>query len=378
MLNRVPPPPSVMHKNATGIQISILIPAYNSVKWLARAVDSVLRNKMESLEILLLDDGSSDGTWQLIESFMQSNSCVKAIRFIKNCGVSVARNYLLAEASGEWIVFLDADDFFAEGFLEFFFRFLNSEDKVDIYVTDFYTLKNGKTKLYRQFKYKVVNPLQTEDLFRMYPMSTVRFYRRAFLMEYSIDFENFRNFEDVVFWYRLIANNPKVYYLAEPLYFYQIRDNSLSEKHSKHSIQERLRAIDYLLLKILPNYISSCPALAINISQRVLKTLEIILRGSFSLKERNELFDITMVFIKHYFQELEIFLLSTNGPQISLRQHYNNLSFLSRQVYSLYKITNKIQSKSTRLAHIFLHIVGYFYRASYKIIALLINYKLLK
>lgn len=96
--------------------ISVIIPVYNMEKYLGRCLDSVLASGFRDFEVLLVDDGSADGCGAIGEAYAQRDGRVKYIRQ-ENQGVSVARNRGLQEAAGEWIVFVDADDYIDPGFL---------------------------------------------------------------------------------------------------------------------------------------------------------------------------------------------------------------------------------------------------------------------
>ena len=91
------------------VSVSIIIPTYNREDYVCEAVDSVLAQNGVDFEIIVVDDGSSDGTWGLLKNRYGSNSCVKLIRQ-ENKGVSAARNRGIKEATGELIAFLDSDD----------------------------------------------------------------------------------------------------------------------------------------------------------------------------------------------------------------------------------------------------------------------------
>jgi glycosyltransferase involved in cell wall biosynthesis len=95
-----------MTQTAASIRISVVIPAYNRQRWLGRAIDSVLSQERPADEIIVVDDGSTDGTGQVASGYG------KRIRYIRqdNAGPSAARNAGIAAATGNWIAFLDADD----------------------------------------------------------------------------------------------------------------------------------------------------------------------------------------------------------------------------------------------------------------------------
>jgi teichuronic acid biosynthesis glycosyltransferase TuaG len=90
--------------------ISIVMPAYNSEKYIEDAINSVLAQTYKGWELLVLDDGSTDGTKQIVENICKMNSRVKYIKNKKNLGVSATRNKGVKLSNGEWIAFLDSDD----------------------------------------------------------------------------------------------------------------------------------------------------------------------------------------------------------------------------------------------------------------------------
>lgn len=96
--------------------ISVIIPVYNMEKYLGRCVDSVLGSGYPDFEVILVDDGSTDRCPAIGKAYAQKDGRVKYIRQ-ENQGVSAARNRGLQEAAGEWVVFVDADDYVAPDFL---------------------------------------------------------------------------------------------------------------------------------------------------------------------------------------------------------------------------------------------------------------------
>lgn len=366
----LPPPP---HENLQHCSISVLIPVYNGVKFLAEAVQSVVA---QGVEIVVLDDGSTDGTWEILAELAKRHKQVRALRS-ENLGVARARNRLIAEARGEWITFLDADDILLSSAVANFRQFEAQGEVADIWIADFWAEKQGKKTLFRQLQFAADNPLIPEDLFRMYPMSTVRFYRKEFLSQNALDFGDFRNFEDVIFWYKLIAHKPHVYYSSQPIYVYRIRKNSLSEGQSLTKMQERLRALNYLTEQILPQFAPTCPALLVPTTERVLKTLELSLRSDFTSADRVKLLKIVLPFIEQYFHAL-VRVLPTLPRPTNLKLHLRALAFLPRQVYFLSKFALKLFPKYPKMAVAFCQIIGCLYRISYGLISKLAQNKPLK
>jgi glycosyltransferase involved in cell wall biosynthesis len=89
--------------------ISVLIPAYNVERWLGECLDSILSQSERRIEVLVADDGSTDGTGAILERYAARDARLRSFR-LPHAGAYVARNRLLGEAKGEWIYFCDADD----------------------------------------------------------------------------------------------------------------------------------------------------------------------------------------------------------------------------------------------------------------------------
>lgn len=101
-----------------GQRVSVIMPVYNASRWLARPVESVLAQTHGDLELIAVDDGSSDDSVELIENYARGDSRVRLIRQPANAGVAAARNAGLDVAGGDYIAFLDADDWWHRRKLE--------------------------------------------------------------------------------------------------------------------------------------------------------------------------------------------------------------------------------------------------------------------
>ena len=124
------------------IKISVVMPIYNAVEYLAEAIDCVLRQTMKDIEIICVDDGSTDGSFEVIKKKQAED---KRIRIVteNNAGPSVARNKGLLRARGRYVIFLDADDFFDPTLLERLYS-LAEKKGLDIAVAQ-YDLYNNAT-----------------------------------------------------------------------------------------------------------------------------------------------------------------------------------------------------------------------------------------
>ena len=97
--------------------VSVIIPVYNVEKYLRLCVDSVLAQTYENLDIILVDDGSKDGSGEICDGFAQRDSRIRVIHQ-KNAGAGAARNAGIAQAKGDYVVYVDADDTIERNYLE--------------------------------------------------------------------------------------------------------------------------------------------------------------------------------------------------------------------------------------------------------------------
>ena len=102
-------------------KVSVIIPAYNSEQFIAETLDCLVNQTLKDIEVIIVNDGSTDGTQAVIDAYCEKYDIFRS--FVKeNGGVSKARNYGLERATGEYVVFLDADDTYTEGSLEAFYE----------------------------------------------------------------------------------------------------------------------------------------------------------------------------------------------------------------------------------------------------------------
>lgn len=123
------------------MKFSIIIPVYNREHVVRRCIDSVLMQSSSDYEILIIDDGSTDGTWSVLNEYKSTNECVK-IFHKDNGGVSSARNLGLVNANGEYIVFVDSDDWVAQGYLKYLEMVLKNPE-IDGIILDYYVDSPG-------------------------------------------------------------------------------------------------------------------------------------------------------------------------------------------------------------------------------------------
>lgn len=174
--------------------ISVVIPLYNKEASIAQSLKSVLSQEYDDFEVVIVDDGSTDGSVAVVEAINDPR-----IRLIKqeNGGPSKARNTGVKNAKGEWILFLDADDEMLPGALEFFSKKIQNHTDVDMFLGEV-IVNNGK-KEYLAVEYKegvVSNPFKAHVLGHLYQCSGTTVYRKTIVEKNPFD-ERVRRYEDL-------------------------------------------------------------------------------------------------------------------------------------------------------------------------------------
>ncbi len=136
---------NVMIKDESLPLISIIVPVYNVRAYLGKCLDSICGQTYKNLEIIVVDDGSTDGSGEICDSYAQSDFRVRVIHQL-NAGQSAARNKALSIAQGEFLGFVDSDDWIDEDMYEFLYNLILEND-ADIAICSHYIEKQGKTKV---------------------------------------------------------------------------------------------------------------------------------------------------------------------------------------------------------------------------------------
>lgn len=132
--------------------ISVIVPVYNTEKYLHRCVDSILAQTFTDFELLLIDDGSTDSSGAICDEYAQKDSRVRVFHK-ENGGVSSARNLGLDKAKGKWVTFVDSDDWIKESFLNKLY--INEIESVDIVISYANYVGKPNYKNYIEGKYKI-------------------------------------------------------------------------------------------------------------------------------------------------------------------------------------------------------------------------------
>jgi len=224
------------------MNISVVIPTYNRVELLKRSIDSVINQTIKPFEIIIVDDGSNDGTEVMVKKKYDSLKLIKQ----KNKGASAARNSGIKASSGEWICFLDSDDEWKNNKLEKQITFVANNSDYKFFHSNEIWIKNGK-RINQKKKHKKYGGdifKKCLDMCRISPSSVL--IDKNIFEEIGFFNENLVVCEDYELWLR-ICDKYKVFFIDEPLIIkYGGHQDQLS--YSIDSIEcHRIKALEYLL-----------------------------------------------------------------------------------------------------------------------------------
>lgn len=229
------------------IRATVVIPAYNAEPFIAKAVNSVLEQTVSSLEVLVVDDASTDGTCRVVERLSASDPRVRLLRNPSNKGVSHTINNGMKAARGKWVAVLGADDWYAPDRLEKLIA--AAEVAGSRFVADnIYFIKEGRTKAWatlfperpRTPRFLSLDEFLKKDMPGQHgTMGVLQPVIRAdFVEEHGIFYdETLRGGSDSYFMIRCLAKEPCLL-LPEPMYYYLRVPGSLSAQRSVARLKE--------------------------------------------------------------------------------------------------------------------------------------------
>ncbi|MFN6039584.1 MAG: glycosyltransferase family 2 protein, partial [Bacteroidota bacterium] len=121
---------------------SVIIPTYNRENFISATINSVLEQSFSDFEILIIDDGSTDNTFTLVDKIANGEPKIKYFK-IKNSERGAARNFGIENANGEFLVFLDSDDFFKKDHLKHLYHLIQNNPKINFFASKYDFIENG-------------------------------------------------------------------------------------------------------------------------------------------------------------------------------------------------------------------------------------------
>ena len=330
--------------------ISVIVPVYNSEKYLKECINSILHQTYENIEIIIINDGSTDNSLLISQELQKEDKRIKIINQ-KNSGVSYSRNKGIQEATGEYIMFVDSDDFIVQNYIELMYKEI-TKNNYDACISGMtFCDKNRKiikkemfVKNNIELNFKEIIPSFVNTLYFCSSCKTL--IKRKKIIENCIKFKEDLSFgEDLRFSFDVIRSCKRIGYLSECGYFYRQNGESITHENDIKTIKKYLR--DSLEVYM---YIEKFINEPILISNRLFTKLNYALRKVTTLSKINY-----QKFKEYYNLILEEFEKNVDFSNINLKNidYETNINSLllyvlkNKQIhlyYSLNVLLNKMKS----------------------------------
>lgn len=210
------------------VKISVIVPVYNSEKYLDRCIESILRQTYELFEVIIVDDGSSDNSWKMLEDYARRDKRIKIIHQ-ENAGPGIARNRGIEEATGEYVVFVDSDDFIDKDY------FLKLSSKTEDVVFIDVNQVNEKFELICTEYMSDKRGISKDEFIRSQMTGKINWggvrksVRRELLEEYHIRYSDHKIGEEAIFSFSILYYATSFSFIEGAVYTYINREGSQSD-----------------------------------------------------------------------------------------------------------------------------------------------------
>ena len=335
-------------------KLSIIVPIYNVGMYLSECVESLLRQTYTNVEIILVDDGSLDNSGVLCDKYASKNPIIKVLHQ-KNKGLPHARNAGLQIATGDYIGFIDSDDYISEDMYKTMIEHMENSQS-DMAICNFQTFnKLGDNPIQERYKNEVIL-FEKSNTLRFYQCSLDsscnKVYRRNIIENHRIRFEDKSIVAQEDYWFlvRYCSHISKIVTIAEPHYHYRERKSSISKSRSDKDIG--LRCMRFIEMSCA--YINKQNREINDFYEHLLLNLMYASINNTSEPNTKQILDVVMLFKdKSGFDDaVNKKLKMTNRDFKNLRGTYDYLLYymLDKKLYNLFSIletmrVRRLQSK---------------------------------
>ena len=216
--------------------ISVIVPIYNTEKYLVECVESIRKQTYSNIEIILVDDGSTDASIEICDEFAEKDSRVRVFHK-ENEGVAVARNFGIQQSNGQYVVIVDSDDIAVDKMIEVLYTQIKEND-ADIAVGNYYIYDESDGNFYyyiteADYCVEVLSPQELIDRqagawkwnSTAFMLTTFKLYKKVLFDDVS--FTHGRRFDDEASTHRLFLRSKKTVFVNDNVYLYRRRSGSI-------------------------------------------------------------------------------------------------------------------------------------------------------
>ena len=271
--------------------VSIIIPMYNAERYIKSCIKSAQRQTLQNIEIICVDDCSTDNTFNIVSEMAKQDSRIRLARLRQNSGgASEPRNYGMRLSRGKYIAFLDSDDMYTKTAMA---ELVTEAEKFQadvVHTEQVYFPENDAVEVTDETKFTTFSKerggfcsaptLETDNLAervqmffngRLFGWVHNKLFRRDFLMEHDLKFAPLKTSEDIVFYFFVICTAPRLVRVPNIIYIYRQNPDSITRKVV--SIEESFHALTHLMIegtKVMDDFMAKIPLFVQNPALRQL------------------------------------------------------------------------------------------------------------
>lgn len=238
------------------ILLSLIIPVYKVEAFICQCLNSVFSQISKNVEVVIVNDGSPDNSMSIVENLIKDKPYITVINQ-QNQGLSVARNTGLSHAKGEYVWFIDSDDWLLPNAIENVLNYIGRFPEIKVFSSVLEIYEEGKSKPYQEYCPAITELTGKEYLFKGYKQgASQRFiFKKAFLEKYNLSFYPGILHEDGLFGYQMLYWADKIKILEKPVYAYRIRQagsimTSISMRTPKDMLFIHQRLIKFCKMEV--------------------------------------------------------------------------------------------------------------------------------
>jgi len=225
-------------QNASSL-VSIIVPYYNAEEYIERTLESIEKQVYKNLELILIDDGSTDKSYEVAERYLFKCNFKYLLVRQENSGVSAARNNGLSIASGSYVVFVDSDDLLSPNYIKQMYEHL-TKYQLEMVICGFQTFEDESTLINIPLDLENTQIMNSLEVMQKFLYGTIKIsiwslmVKRDLIAKFQLKFaEGYKYSEDIHFVWRLLAHTNKVAYDRNLLYYYRSRIGSAMTKFNE-------------------------------------------------------------------------------------------------------------------------------------------------
>ncbi len=320
--------------------VSVIMPVYNAEEFLDRSISSVINQTYDNLEILLIDDCSTDNSYNILKEYAKKDKRIKIFHNQENQHVSETRNVGIRNSTGKYLYFIDSDDFIDNDYIEHLVNTAEKENADVVVNPNIYQYKNGRKKLNiltETFNKEKDNKNYNIIAIKVFPSVYNRLYKKDIQEKYDIFFPKGVKFiEDTYFNVLFFASSNNIIFIQPKSYYYRnITANSITRTLNRTSSLNDLFYVANKQYKFLKNnnLLNNNYFMNLKVFEDVLFNTKIYIENEENIKEIK----------REYYTKIRQFLLSIKGDLLNNNLLYYNdeknilLNFEKYKTYDEYE-----------------------------------------